>query len=343
MSKQRTDAEKAEHYKIYGWTCSEDNLNTLPDDADPVYKSLAEWLTLEGRRSSLEEWLGCVAEDGRIHGKFNGIGAWTHRMSHKNPNQANIFSPWDEEEEPKTPVEVIKARYDTRMRALWKTDKLLVGTDAAGIQLRVLCHYMQSEEYREAILNGRKEDKTDIHSVNQRALGEICRTRGHAKTFIYAWLLGASIPKVASILQCSTSDAKDAVQNFLDSLPELRRLKESQIPSDAERSYFVGLDGRRVRCNSKHLMLAGYLQNGEAVAMKHWTIGWRKKAIEEGLWFRIVDFVHDEVQTEVQNEEDAQRLIKLQKEAMMEVNEKFNVFCPFDIESDVGYNWSVTH
>lgn len=338
---QKLYDEKKEHFAFYGWTVGETNLQTLPEDAPEGAKRLAEWLTLEGRRSSLEEWLGCVSEDGRIHGKFWNIGAWTHRMSHSSPNQANIFSPF--KGTPRNAVEQVKADYDRDLRALWCTDKVLVGTDADGIQLRILAHYMKSEAYTEAILNGKKEDETDIHNLNRRALGLNHITRDDAKTFIYAWLLGAAIPKVSSILRTGTNQARQAMENFLESIPELGELKRTRIPIDARRGYFEGLDGRKVICDSEHLMLAGYLQNGEAIAMKKWIIEWRRMAKEAGLWFRLVDFVHDEVQVEVETEEDAKKLISIQKEAMSIVSDSLGLFCPLTVSGDIGYDWSQTH
>jgi len=333
--------EKKEHFAFYGWTVGETNLLTLPEDAPEGAKRLAEWLTLEGRRSSLEEWLGCVAEDSRIHGKFWNIGAWTHRMSHSAPNQANIFSPFHGE--PRNAVEQVKADYDRDLRALWCTDKVLVGTDADGIQLRILAHYMQSETYSEAILNGVKENETDIHNLNRRALGLNSITRDDAKTFIYAWLLGAGTSKIASILRVGASQARGAMENFLESIPELGELKRGRIPADARRGYFTGLDGRKVVCDSDHLMLAGYLQNGEAVAMKRWIRDWRQMATEAGLWFRQVDFVHDEVQVEVETKEDAKTLIEIQQKAMEKVSFDLNLFCPLTVSGDIGYDWSQTH
>ena len=50
-----------EHYKRYGWEVSEANLQTLPKGAPQAAKDLTKWLTLEGRRRSLEEWLGSVS------------------------------------------------------------------------------------------------------------------------------------------------------------------------------------------------------------------------------------------------------------------------------------------
>lgn len=333
-----------DHYRRYGWKCNEDNLKTLPETAPQAARDLAQWLTLEGRRSSLAEWLNAVdPNDSRIHGKFWHIGAWTGRMSHSKPNQANIPACWPDGLAPTSAVEEVKETYDSRMRACFKTDGYLVGTDAEGIQLRVLCHYMESEDYRKAIVSGDKKLETDIHNLNKRALGPICKSRDDAKTFIYAWLLGAGLPKIASILGCSVAQAKAAEQNFLDSLPELKRIKKLLIPADASKGFFVGLDGRKVKCTSQHLMLAGYLQSGESVLMKHATIRWMAEADRQKIPYRLVNFVHDEWQTEVWTMEDAETIGKIQCKALEEVGREFGLFCPLAGEYNIGKNWKETH
>ena len=344
------DPERKERLSHYGWMCNEENLLTLPVSAPEAAKDLAKWLTLEGRRSSLVEWLGQCEEDGRIHGNVYHIGAWTHRCSHSSPNTANISSPFPHGVEPSTAVEEVKKWYDAKIRACWKADDeaWLVGTDADGIQLRVLAHYMNSKTYIDSILEGKKEDGTDIHSVNMSALGPICKSRDDSKTFIYAWLLGAGVSKVASILGCSTVQAQNAVQNFLDSLPELKRLKRDILPQDARRGYFTGLDGRRVVQPEEYLMLAGYLQNGEAILMKRATAIWYKNAVEEGINFKLLGFIHDEWQTEVYgSHSDAVRLGELQCAALTQAGEEFNMNIEIagstDISKHKGGTWLETH
>lgn len=333
---------KEEHFKKYGWKCNETNLNTLPPSAPQATKDLAKWLTLEGRRSSLEEWLGVLSDDGRIHGKFWNIGAWTGRMSHSSPNQANIFSPFSGV--PKTAVEEIKDKYDSRLRALWETDHWLVGTDADAIQLRILTHYMKSHKWKEAILKGDKSLGTDIHSMNMKALGSVCRDRDNAKTFIYAWVLGASIPKVAEIFSCNIPQAKKADSDFLAEFPELKRLKSHKIPYDASRGFFLGLDGRRVQWGQEHKMLAGYLQNGEAVVMKHANVRWRKEVKASGINAQQVDFVHDEWQTEVLGTyEEAEEVGRLQRQAITDTGIDLGLFLPLEGSTKIGKNWAETH
>lgn len=187
--------KRLERFTEYGWEVSEDNLETLPKDAPEAARKLTEWLTLNGRLTHLKTWLSCAAAgerpgEGIIHGGFLHIGAWTGRMSHHNPNQGNIFGiphlPKGETIETVSPVMRVKLKYDKALRTLWKAKpgRILVGTDAEGIQLRVLAHYMNDPEYSFAVANGDKKDKTDVHNVNLRALGLSHITRDHAKTFI---------------------------------------------------------------------------------------------------------------------------------------------------------------
>src|SRR5690606_27859221 len=126
--------------------------------------------------------------------------------------------------------------------SLWRArpGHRLIGTDADGLQMRIFAHYVNDEELINALIRGSKEDKTDIHSVHERKLGQPCKSRDAAKTFIYAWLLGAGLGKVSEILECSMAEARSAVESFIKSYPLLSWLKKEQIPADASRGYFVG-------------------------------------------------------------------------------------------------------
>jgi DNA polymerase I len=335
---------RGEKFLRYGWMCNEDNLSTLPEDAPEGAKNLAEWLTLEGRRSSLAEWVGHVKDDGRIHGRFTHIGAWTGRMAHSAPNQANVPAAFHGT--PKTAVEIVKSEYDGRMRSLWIVEdgNYLVGTDAEGIQLRILAHLMNSEEYIHAIVSGRKEDETDIHNLNRKALGISHVTRDMAKTFIYAFLLGAGVAKVATILKVNQREAGEAVDNFMNSIQGLSDLKKKVIPHIAKRGWFKGLDGRKVPVPSEHKALAGMLQNGEAVVMKHSALTWTTAANKLGIKYKLVTWPHDEWQTEVEGSmNDAELLGSIQRQSIVDTGKKLSILCPLAGSTDIGRTWGDTH
>ena len=126
-----TRDEPTDRMVRYGWKVNENNLNTLPRDAPPAARTLAQRILYESRRRTLSEWISLVGPGNRIHGKFVGIGAWTHRMAHQAPNMANIPNATD--------LAGNKRLLGEEMRSLFIAgrNRLLVGTDAKGIQLRI--------------------------------------------------------------------------------------------------------------------------------------------------------------------------------------------------------------
>lgn len=325
------DPVKLARYQRYGWKIDDTNLATLPSTAPEGAKRLTRWLHLTGRKNQLRNWIDLYnPETGRIHGNFMHIGAWTHRMAHAAPNMAN-------------------ATAEHEYRELWVADEgtVLVGCDAEGIQLRILAHYINDPTFTKALISGDKKEGTDAHSLNASALGEVClrhgeKARDRAKTFIYAFVLGASPGKIAEIFECTTPEAEEAINKFIQAYPGLAKLKKEIIPADARRGYFEGFDGRCVKQDSEHLMLAGYLQNGESILMKKARAIWSKELREKGIWFKHVNLVHDEFQT-VARREDADTVGRIQAAAIVQAGVQLNVRCPQAGEYKIGGNWAETH
>jgi DNA polymerase-1 len=341
---------KLEGLKKTGWKVNENNLETLPPSAPSSARLLAKRILLEARRRTLTEWIELVQDDGRIHGKFYAIGAWTHRMAHQAPNTANIPNEFDTSGK--------KKLYGKELRSLWCAPKnrLLVGVDAEGIQLRIFAHYINDPEFTDALVKGRKDDKTDPHSLNQRILGDVCKSRAAAKRFIYALLLGAGLGKLSEILGCSSSETQQALDRLLSRYTGWATLKEEVFPKDARRGWFIGLDERKViipggtESSRRHLAMSGYLQNGEAVVMKSATLKWWQKL--EDYDAKLVNFVHDEWQTECPNNvETALKIAKMQADSLEEVGRDLGLLCPLagsywnDDTKDftIDTNWSKTH
>ena len=316
-------------YKI----CPE-NLATIPDTAPEAVKGLKAWKVLETRWKLAQEWLQKSQATGRVHGRVILTGAVTHRAAHQGPNMANI---------PSVPhgkdgiLWKMEGMYGAECRQAFKVPegKLLVGTDAAGIQLRVLAHYMNDPIYTEQVIDG------DIHTFNKEALGRFCKDRPTAKTFIYAFLLGAGTGMIASILGCSNKQANESMANFYEAIPALKKLK-SQASQAASMGWMKGLDGRVLRIGSDHLALSVYLQGGETVIMRLANVFWQRQAKKEGINFKQCAWVHDEWQTEV-DADQAQRLGEIQVQAIKDAGTFFKLNCPMDGEAKIGNNWLETH
>jgi DNA polymerase-1 len=348
----KENRERLSTFLQSGWSINESNLSTLPPDCPPAAATLAEYLLLRSRKKLLETLIAATQSDGRIHASFSGIGAWTQRMSHSDPNLANIPT-----EKPQDKDDIRDINNAIRSFFIAGKDRLLIGVDADGIQLRVLAHYMNDPRFIEALVSGDKSKGTDVHSLNVSAIGPACQGRRDAKTFIYAWLLGAGVGRVAEILDCNEDESRDARERFISYYPGLKQLKEYDIPRDARNGYFQGFDGRYVVCygdtesERKHYMLGGYLQNGESVIMKRACLLWRARLKKERIPFWQVNYVHDEWQTEtIIDMQLARYIADVQMNSIKQVGEDLGLRCPMagSILSAhetiaIGNNWRETH
>ena len=338
-SERKELLQKLEEYQRTGWTVSEENLATLPDTAPEEAKLLVRHILLTRRLTTLDEWkLHYNERTQRIHGEVRAIGTWTHRSAHKNPNTGNIAR--------------VTSEFGSDMRSLWRAGDgyRQVGCDAEGIQLRILAHYMEDLEFTNALVSGNSSDGTDVHTLNWRKLNgnaePICKDRTTAKTFIYSYLLGAGVGKTAQIFSCSEAEAREARDRFVNGFPGLARVRQELIPIDAERGWFEGLDGRPVMCDSEHLMLAGYLQNGESIIMKHANWKWRNDLKRDKLQVYQMAFVHDEWQARFPSsydEQTCQHIGKTMADAITWAGIDLGVKCPLAGSFKIGNNWKDTH
>lgn len=258
----------------------------------PSASKLLEYLLVTKRLGHLAEgkngWITCVKE-GRIHGKVNTNGAVTGRCTHSTPNIAQ--------------VPAVRAEYGEECRELFKAGEgyVLAGTDASGLELRCLAHYLHTfdnGEYSKYIL------ESDIHEVNRKAAG--LDTRDQAKTFIYAFLYGAGDGKIGDIINGSARQGRALKERFLNSLPALKRLKQAVEGKVKKHGYLTGLDGRKLRVRSEHSALNTLLQSAGAVVMKQALIllflKLGKMEWSHGNQYAFVANIHDEFQAEVKPE-----------------------------------------
>lgn len=285
----------------------------------PEAKLICEYLLLQKRLSQVTSWIEAVSDKHRVHGKVITNGAVTGRMTHHSPNLAQIPS--------------VHAEYGSECREQWVVDPgyKLVGIDASGLELRMLAHYMEDEEYTKEVVDG------DIHTKNQLAAG--LDTRAKAKTFIYAFLYGAGAKKIGSI---TGTNGTVIIDKFMKNVPALAKLKEKIAVNLRNKGSLPGLDGRRLFIRSEHAALNTLLQGAGAVVMKKALVIFDKYIKLHELDAHFVANVHDEWQLEVK-EEEAELVGQLGVKAIIEAGKALRLNCPLDGEYKVGDNWKQTH
>jgi DNA polymerase I-like protein with 3'-5' exonuclease and polymerase domains len=332
--------------EVYGWEPTEFTPSGLAKlDAETFENMegideaplLGEYFTLNKLIGYIAEgnqaWLKVFNEDtGAIHGDVITNGAVTGRCTHSRPNVAAVPS--------------TAKPYGKECRELFKAREgyKLVGTDASGLELRVLAHYMGDPKYVETVVNGNQEDGTDVHTMNQKAAG--LPTRAKAKTFIYGFLYGAGDAKIGQIVGKGAKEGKALKAKFLRNLPKLKKLLAGVKEASGRRGYVYGLDSRKIITRSSHSSPNALLQGAGAVIMKKALVildeSLKREGFVAGEDYEFLANIHDEWQAEVK-EEILERYIELSNDSIRLAGEYFNLDCPMAGETGVGSNWASTH
>ena len=314
-------------------TLSEEILDTLKY---PVTTHISEYLLIDKRLGMVanghNSWLKMYNPDTKsIHGKVNTLGCVTSRCSHMRPNLGQ--------------VPAVNIAWGKRCRELFTAEPnmKLFGTDASGLELRVLAHYMWSFDdgaYADIVLNG------DIHTANQKAAG--LPTRDMAKTFMYAKLYGSGISGLANTCGMTVKEMRKVVADFDKNTPELAQLVSTVKGVIRTRGYFKALDGRRIYGSSEHSALNYLCQSAGAIICKNWM-----NRVHELLeqrdpnytdYVKQLGFIHDELQISYdENKITHEELDLISKEAMTWTQEKLKIKVRLDSDSKSGNNWSDTH
>lgn len=287
----------------------------------PEAKLIAEYLMLQKRVAQIEAWLEAVGKDGRVHGKVITNGAVSGRATHSSPNMAQI---------PAT-----RSIYGKECRSCWVVDEgnVLVGTDLSGIELRCFAHYLNDTEYSNEVVNG------DVHTRNQNAFG--VATRDLAKTVLYATLYGASPGKVGTIIGGSEKQGKQIIDNFQRNVPAYAALKK-KVSKFASKGWIPGLDGRKLQIRSEHSALNTLLQSAGAIIAKQWIVCFHEELRKQKVPFKLVAWVHDEVQVEV-SEKYGTMVGEIVVKAAADAGEILKFRCPVGAEFKIGKNWYDCH
>ena len=319
-----------EYLQEYGWVpdkftptgqpiVDEGILNKIKDI--PQAQMIAEYLMLQKRIAQINSWFKNLKEDNRVHGFVNPNGTITGRMTHRDPNLAQVPS--------------TKSTYGSECRACWIVPDgyKLVGIDASGLELRMLAHYIDSEDFTNEILDG------DIHTSNQTVAK--LESRNQAKHCIYAIIYGAGDSKLGQVVGGSAKDGKRIRKSIANNIPSFETLR-NRVQGAARKGYIKGLDGRKVSIRSEHAALNSLLQSAGSIVMKEALVLFNRTIKEKGLDAHFVGNIHDEWQLEVR-EDLAEQVGQLGVQAIEEAGKTLQLKCPLTGEYNVGINWSETH
>lgn len=349
-----------------GWEPAEWNLDDEGNQRSPKMPKDGEFPGVEGkagrlyakrakavhRRSNLEGWLARMRPDGRISARVTGI-ADTRRMKHAGvvnvPNSNAFFG------------------HQMRRAFIARPGWVLVGTDAASCQDRMLAARAGSADFTKMMLEGDKDEGTDGHSLARDAINEVLAkyklhpiNRGTAKNFNYGWKFGASDNKLGRMAGGSKEVGEEiraalgrvfpAQQALIDRLTaEWRGNAKRRTNRWGKLEYYDGwingLDGAPIFIKLEHTLLVYTLQSDEAIFMSG-AYNFLNKKLEakykRGVDFEIVGWIHDEFQVECRRE-IAEDVAKISEDSIAASSKFYKLEVPQEGEADIGINWSETH
>lgn len=291
---------------------------------------LISYLTIDKRIGQLRQWLDAAVETNTgysVHGDVNTNGAVSGRMTHSNPNMAQV---------PRC-----GSPYGSECRSLFcptQSTWVQVGADASGLELRMFAHYLayyDNGAYAKVVCEG------DIHTHNQKAAN--LKTRDQAKTFIYGLLYGAGDEKVGKIVDGTKADGASLKASFKKQVPAYSKLLNTLEYKVASSKQLNGLDGRPLPVRSAHSALNLLLQSAGAVVMKKalYLMDNELSSLYPNR-YRFMANIHDEVQIECP-EDIANHVGQIAISSITKAGEVLNLRCPLKGEFKIGRNWKETH
>jgi len=274
-------------------------------------------LLSEGKNS----WLQMVEKDGRIHHSCM-LNTATGRNAHMRPNLAQTPS-----------------GHEFRELFHAGNNRVQVGADASGLELRCLAHYLAKYD---GGAFGRTVVEGDIHQAMADIAGVDRKTQ---KTVTYCMIYGGGDTKLGLSAGASKKEAtargKELRAKLLDGIEGFRDLVTA-VQSRAQSGVIYGVDGRPIRIKKPHASLNYLLQGCGAVICKLWVVRTNELLKEAKVDYTPLAFVHDEMQLSVAPEhvDIVKSLIPM---AMKDVEHAIKFRVPLDCDVQSGTNWGDTH
>ena len=212
---------------------SVDSLKDIQDQHPIVNKILEYRKYFKLLTTYVEGLKNHIHEDGKIHAKFNQALTTTGRLSSSEPNLQNI-SVRDEEGK-----QIRKAFY-------YQNDNYeILSLDYSQIELRVLASLSNCQALKEIFLSNE-----DIHAATAKKIFNLqgeptSLQRRRAKTVNFGIVYGISDWGLAEQLEISSKEAKEIINSFYSSFPEVATFFQKIISDAVNNGYVSTLLGRR--------------------------------------------------------------------------------------------------
>lgn len=322
-----------------GYSTAADVLEKLAEE-HRIVADILEYRQLTKLRSTYAEGLSSyIAEDGRIHGKFNQTITATGRISSTDPNLQNI------------PVRTELGR-ELRKVFVPKEGSKFVDADYSQIELRVLAHMSGDKALIEAYNSAEDIHAITASSVFHVPLEEVTpQLRRNAKAVNFGIVYGISSFGLSQGLSITRKEAAQFIEQYFKTFPQIKAFLDEEVKSAKEQGWCVTMFGRRRpipelkesnfmrRSFGERVAMNAPIQGTAADIIKIAMIGVDRRLREEGLKSRLVLQVHDELLVEAA-ESEVESVKQILRE---EMEGAANMKVRLEIDMHDGDSWYEAH
>lgn len=317
-----------------GYSTANDVLTKLKG-THPIIDEIIEYRMLAKLYSTYIEGLINAIEDGKIHTIYSQVTARTGRLSSLEPNIQNI---------------PVRYEYGKMIRKAFlpSNDSVILSSDYSQIELRILSSIASIDSMIEAFKHGidiHTKTAADIFKVNIEDVTKDMRRI--AKAVNFGIIYGISGYGLAENVGISTKEAKEFIENYLNTYPGIKEYMDNMKKEAYENGYVKTLFGRirtidelkntnyMIRQQGERIALNTPIQGTSADIIKKAMIEIDRELIEKNLKTKMIIQVHDELIFDVPNDEID--VVKKLVTDLMENTCKLEV--PLKVEVDYGDNW----
>lgn len=303
----------------------------------PIVEDILTYRQLTKLQSTYVEGLQkVIADDGKIHTRFNQVLAQTGRLSSVEPNLQNI------------PIRLDEGRKIRKAFTASKPGWVIFAADYSQIELRVLAHITGDKSMMEAFTHG-----IDIHTKTAMEVFDVEKDevtadmRRQAKAVNFGIVYGISDYGLSQSLGISRPDAQSFIDNYLASFPNVKAYMDDIIQEAKQKGYVSTLLNRRryipditarnftVRGFAERTAMNTPIQGSAADIIKLAMVNYDREVKSTQFHANLLLQVHDELIFEVPSEEV--EAFKLFVKEIMEHAIELHV--PLLVESDYGDSW----
>lgn len=333
-------AEKAKKTKGGQYVTSEEVLEGYKGK-HPVISKILEYRGVKKLLSTYIDALPKLVNQktGRIHTSFNQAVTATGRLSSSNPNLQNI------------PVREAQGR---EIRKVFIPDDgcIFFSADYSQIELRLMAHLSGDNNMIEAFNSGQDIHAATAAKIYKVAIEEVTpEMRRRAKTANFGIIYGISAFGLSQRLDISRQEAKELIDGYFATYPEVRAFMDESIAKAKENGYVETIFGRKrylSDINSSNSIVRGFaernainapIQGSAADLMKIAMIRVYNECERLGLKSKMILQVHDELNFSVFPDE-LETLKRVVVEAMQGVA---SLKVPLIADCGTGANWVEAH